>query len=170
MEHETGECRQRRPGGNDQLRTHGEAASGRLCHQQYRHGHAAAGTNDGAWALNHYERIVNFADRGTHLMAEADKVILQAFYGAPAAHAYFSGCSQGGHEALIEAQRHPDDYDGIIAGDPANYWTHHYVGGHLWSALATDGDAYIPASKVPIIADAVNNECDALDGSEGRRF
>ena len=78
---------------------------------------------------------MNFADRGTHLMAEADKVILAAFYGAAPAHAYFSGCSQGGHEALIEAQRYPADYDGIIAGDPANYWTHHYVGGHLWPGL-----------------------------------
>ena len=83
-------------------------------------GHVGAGTNDGAWALNHYERIVNFADRGVHLMAEADKVILAAFYGASPAHAYFNGCSQGGHEALVEAQRYPDDYDGIIAGDPAN--------------------------------------------------
>ncbi len=127
-------------------------------------GHSAASTNDGEWALGHYERILNFADRGTHLMAEADKVLLAAFYGAPPAHAYFNGCSQGGHEALIEAQRYPDDYDGIVAGDPANYWTHHYVGGHLWSGIATDGDAYIPAAKVPIIADAVNNACDELDG------
>jgi len=53
-----------------------------------------------------------------------------------------------------------------VAGDPANYWTHHYVGGHLWSGIATDGDAYIPASKVPILADAVNNACDKLDGVE----
>ena len=127
-------------------------------------GHAAASTNDGAWALNHYERIVNFADRAIHLMAEADKVILAAFYSSRPTHAYFNGCSQGGHEALIEAQRYPDDFDGIIAGDPANYWTHHYVGGHLWSGMATDGDAYIPAAKVPIIADAVNAACDELDG------
>ncbi len=127
-------------------------------------GHVGANTNDGRWALGHYERILNFADRGTHLMTVADKIILQAFYGGQPAHAYFNGCSQGGHEALIEAQRYPNDYDGIVAGDPANYWTHHYVGGHLWSGIATDGDAYIPAAKVPIIADAVNNACDALDG------
>lgn len=127
-------------------------------------GHVNAGSGDGAWALGRYERILNFADRGTHLMAQADKVILAAFYGSRPAHAYFNGCSQGGHEALIEAQRYPDDYDGIIAGDPANYWTHHYVGGHLWSGIATDGDAYIPAAKVPVIADAVNEACDMLDG------
>src|SRR6185437_3547671 len=127
-------------------------------------GHVATSVNNGDWAMGHYERVVNFGERGTHLMAEADKVILAAFYGAHASHSYFNGCSQGGHEALIEVQRFPDDYDGVIAGDPANYWTHHYVGGHLWSALATDGDAYIPAAKVPILADAVNEACDALDG------
>ena len=127
-------------------------------------GHVNAGSGDGAWALGHFERIVNFADRGTHLMAQASKVVLAAFYGSKPAHAYFNGCSQGGHEAFIEAQRYPDDYDGIIAGDPANYWTHHYVGGHLWSGLATDGEAYIPASKVPVLADAVNEACDMLDG------
>jgi feruloyl esterase len=127
-------------------------------------GHMATSVNNGDWALGHYERIVNFAERGTHLMAEADKVIATALYGTPATHSYFNGCSQGGHEALIEVQRFPQDYDGVIAGDPANYWTHHYVGGHLWSALATDGDAYIPAAKVPILADAVNEACDALDG------
>jgi len=127
-------------------------------------GHQGDSTTDGEWALGHYERIVNFADRATHLMAEADKVILSAFYGAQPAHSYFSGCSQGGHEAMIEAQRYPADFDGIIAGDPANNWTHHYIGGHLWMALAMDGDGYIPANKVHILADAVNQQCDALDG------
>lgn len=126
-------------------------------------GHQGKGT-DGEWALGNYERIVNFADRSTHLMAETDKVILRAFYGAQPAHAYFSGCSQGGHEAMIEAQRYPADFDGIIAGDPANNWTHHYIGGHLWIAMAIDGDGYIPASKIHILADAVNDKCDALDG------
>ncbi|MES1258378.1 MAG: tannase/feruloyl esterase family alpha/beta hydrolase, partial [Acidobacteriota bacterium] len=76
----------------------------------------------------------------------------------------FNGCSQGGHEALIEAQRYPADFDGIIAGDPANNWTRHYAGGHLWAALAMEGDGYIPPSKVPLLADAVNQACDALDG------
>ncbi len=127
-------------------------------------GHQATSTNDGTWALGHYERIVNFADRATHLMAAADKAILTAFYGDKPQHAYFTGCSQGGHEAMIEAQRYPEDFDGIIAGDPANYWTHHYAGGHLYSGVVMDGDGYIPASKVQIIGDAVNEQCDMLDG------
>jgi feruloyl esterase len=126
-------------------------------------GHSA-GTNDGSWALGHFERVVDFADRAVHVMAEADKAILRAFYGSQPVHAYFSGCSQGGHEALIEAQRYPTDFDGIVAGDPANFWTHHYIGGHLWAALAMEGDGYVPATKIPAIAEAVNNACDALDG------
>jgi feruloyl esterase len=65
---------------------------------------------------------------------------------------------------MIEAQRYPEDFDGIIAGDPANYWTRHYVGGHLYSATVMEGDGYIPAAKVQIIADAVNDQCDLLDG------
>ncbi len=127
-------------------------------------GHQRGATADGEWASGNYERIVNFADRATHLMAQADKIILNAFYSAQPAHSYFSGCSQGGHEAMIEAQRYPADFDGIIAGDPANNWTHHYIGGHLWMMLAMDGDGYIPADKVHILADAVNEKCDALDG------
>lgn len=127
-------------------------------------GHTNLNSGDATWAPGHYERVLNFADRATHLMTEADKVILTAYYGNGPAHSYFNGCSQGGHEAFIEAQRYPNDYDGIIAGDPANYWTHHYVGGHLWPALVTEGEAYIPASKVQLIADAVNAQCDELDG------
>jgi feruloyl esterase len=126
-------------------------------------GHQSGSTN-GEWALGHYERIVNFADRGTHLLAQASKLILNRFYAAAPAHAYFNGCSQGGHEAMIEAQRYPADFDGIIAGDPANNWTRHYIGGHLWTALAMDGDGYMTPDKVQLFADAVNEKCDALDG------
>ncbi|HXJ39753.1 MAG TPA: tannase/feruloyl esterase family alpha/beta hydrolase, partial [Bryobacteraceae bacterium] len=127
-------------------------------------GHQGASTNDGAWALGHYERVVDFADRGVHAMAQADKVILRAFYGGGPAHSYFNGCSQGGHEALIEAQRYPEDFDGIIAGDPANNWTRHYAGGHLWTGVAMEGDGYLPPAKVQLLGDAVNAQCDALDG------
>lgn len=126
-------------------------------------GHVGDAT-DGAWALGHYERVFDFADRAVHVMAEADKIVLQAYYGVRPEHSYFNGCSQGGHEALIEAQRYPEDFDGIIAGDPANNWTRHYIGAHLWIALALDGDGYIPNSKVALIAQAVDNACDALDG------
>lgn len=125
-------------------------------------GHEGA-TNDASWALGHMQRVIEFAHQSVHAMAEADKAIIEAFYGARPAHAYFSGCSQGGQEALMAAQRYPRDFDGIIAGDPANFWTHNQIS-HLWMVTVTQGDSYIPASKVPAIASAVNEACDALDG------
>jgi feruloyl esterase len=127
-------------------------------------GHTGGDTRDGSWALGHYQRLVDFADRAVHVMAQADRTIMRAYYGSDAQHAYFTGCSQGGHEALVEAQRYPNDFDGIVAGDPANDWMHHYMGGHLWAALAMEGDGYIPEYKVPLIGDAVNSACDAIDG------
>jgi feruloyl esterase len=127
-------------------------------------GHIGPTTEDGEWALGHYDRIVNFVDRGTHLMAEVDKVILNQFYASQLSHSYFRGCSYGGHEAMIEAQRYPNDFDGIIVGDPANNLTNHYIGGHLWYGLATDGDGYLPPEKAKLLGDAVNEQCDALDG------
>ena len=126
-------------------------------------GHLAAG-DDGAWALGHMQRVINYGQRAIHEMAQADKAIIRAYYGSAPIHSYFNGCSYGGKQALTEVQRYPGDFDGVIAGDPANNFTHHYIGGHLWSVLAMDGDGYIPASKVPILADAVNKACDALDG------
>ncbi len=125
-------------------------------------GHEGPG-NDGSWALGHMERVIDFAHRSVHAMTQADKAIIEAFYGAGPAHSYFSGCSQGGQEALTEAQRYPGDFDGIIAGDPANFWTHNQIS-HLWMVTVTQGDSYIPASKIPALAQAVNDACDALDG------
>src|SRR5260370_15605022 len=67
----------------------------------------------------------------------------------------------------MEAPRFPADYDGIIAGDPASFWTHHYLGGHLWPALAMlrdrSGAPYISPVKLPALSAAVNAKCDALD-------
>ena len=138
-----------------------------------RRGYASSSTDtghvadtDAHWAQGHMERVIDFAHRAVHVTTQADKAIIRAFYGSAAEQAYFSGCSQGGLEALTEAQRYPNDYDGIIAGDPANYWTHLYAGGHLWIAQATltDPATYIPTTKLPAIGEAVYAACDSLDG------
>ncbi len=138
-----------------------------------RAGYAASSTdtghtadNDGHWAAGHMERVIDFAHRAVHVTTEADKAIVHAFYGAVPERSYFQGCSQGGQEALTEAQRYPNDFDGIIAGDPANYWTHLYMGAHLWITLATEANpaSYISAAKAQMIGDAVTQTCDALDG------
>ena len=86
-------------------------------------GHAAEG-GDATWALGHPEKIVDFAYRAIHEMTTVGKATVKAFYGDAAQHSYFANCSNGGRQALMEAQRYPEDYDGILAGAPANYWTH----------------------------------------------
>src|SRR5262249_16568158 len=72
-------------------------------------------------------------------------------------------CSNGGRQALMEAQRYPADYDGIIAGAPANYWTG-LLGQAAYNDVAMLGDSYIPAAKLPAITTAALNACDASDG------
>jgi feruloyl esterase len=124
-------------------------------------------TADGSFALGHPEKIVDFGYRAHHELAMKGEAITQAFYGATPKHSYFQGCSGGGAEAQMESQRFPNDYDGIIARDPANYWTHHYVGAHLWILEALYYNS--PNTDFPISADAVlgnatNAACDALDG------
>src|SRR5437660_1452873 len=127
-------------------------------------GHCAGGT-DASWALGHPEKLTDFGYRGIHEMTRVAKVVVQAFYGKDPRHSYFAGCSNGGRQALMEAQRFPEDYDGILAGAPANFWTH-LLTKALADAQATTLDAasYIPPSKLPAIARAVNAACDAQDG------
>src|SRR6516162_2082395 len=85
-------------------------------------GHQANGT-DASWALNNLERQVNFGYLAVHRTAEAAKAIVASYYGRAASRNYFSGCSRGGGQAFMEAQRFPNDFDGIIAGAPAFDWT-----------------------------------------------
>ena len=120
----------------------------------------------GVFALGHPQKIIDFGYRGHHELAMKSKAIVAAFYGTQPVHSYYTGCSQGGQEGLMEAQRFPDDYDGLVAGDPDNFMTHHEVGGHLWitAALLSDPASYISASQAAIIGNAVNAACDAKDG------
>ena len=127
-------------------------------------GHAAGGT-DANWALGHPEKIIDFAYRAIHEMTVVGKATVSAFYGDAPRHSYFANCSNGGRQALMEAQRFPKDYDGILAGAPANYWTH-LLSSALYDAQTTTSDpaSYIPTSKISAIANAVNASCDAMDG------
>jgi len=137
------------------------------------HGYAAASTDtghqagslgalDAGWALGHPEKVVDFGYRAIHLTAQMAQAIVAAFYGQPPAHSYFDGCSNGGRQGLMEAQRFPADYDGIVAGSPANDWTHLFSAG-VWDnqVLAQN---YLPPSKLPAIEAAALAACDALDG------
>ncbi len=79
-------------------------------------GHTSTSGFDGSWSLGHPVRLVDFGYRAQHEATVAGKAVTRAYYGRDADFAYFVGCSQGGHHALMEAQRYPDDYDGIVAG------------------------------------------------------
>jgi len=127
-------------------------------------GHSASGI-DARWALGHPEKVIDFGYRAIHEMTQVAKGVIEAFYGKSPAHSYFASCSNGGRQALMEAQRFPQDYDGILAGAPANFWTH-LLTSAVWDAQATtlEGASYIPATKLPAIARSVNDACDAKDG------
>jgi feruloyl esterase len=134
-------------------------------------GYAAAGTDTGHvggnadFVAGHHEKLVDFAYRAIHEMTVTAKAVVRAHYDAPPARSYFNSCSTGGRQALIEAQRYPDDFDGIVAGDPswdqmrlyaARVWLNTYVN--------RTPPAVIPASKYPMMHKAVLDRCDDLDG------
>lgn len=127
-------------------------------------GHQGSGES-AAWALNHPEKIVDFGYRAIHLMTADAKQLIQAFYGSPAKFAYFNSCSNGGRQALMEVQRFPADYDGVIAGAPANYWTHLMANAivNLQALLGSDS-SFIPPAKLPAIQSAAQKACDLNDG------
>ena len=117
------------------------------------------------FAPGHPEKVTDFGWRGKHLQAARSKDLIRAFYGERAKHSYFSSCSNGGRQALMEIQRFPEDYDGLIVGAPANNWTHHFAG-FVWNeqALWNTPGAWISPSKAAAIQAATLAQCDALDG------
>jgi feruloyl esterase len=136
-----------------------------------RRGYATVSTDTGhntpgaSFALGHPEKLVDFGYRSEHEMTIAAKAIVAAYYAAAPKFSYFVGCSSGGRQALMEAQRFPNDYDGIAAGAPTNNWNN-MMFGRIWVAQATlkDPASYIPPAKYPAIHIAVMEACDALDG------
>lgn len=138
-----------------------------------RRGYASAGTDtgheaeaaDASWAYHHPEKVIDFGYRALHETTANAKTLIQAFYGQAPHHSYFDSCSDGGREALMEAQRFPEDYDGILAGAPANFWTHMLASGiDVANTIYGNPAAYISTMKTPAITAAVMSACDANDG------
>jgi feruloyl esterase len=124
-------------------------------------GHSTPG---GAWALGRPELIVDFAYRAIHETALKSKAIVETFYGKVPARSYFVGCSTGGRQGLLEAQRFPNDFDGIVAGAPANFWTHLMVGS-LWAATAAPREGTtLSAREFALLNKEAITACDANDG------
>src|SRR5206468_11063812 len=112
------------------------------------------------------DRAPGEADRfrvsAVHETSLQSKAIIRALLGSAPSRSYFNGCSDGGREALMEAQRYPEEFDGIIAGAPANNWSHLFTG-FVWDEQAL-AQTPIPAAKLGVIQNAVLAACDALDG------
>ncbi|WP_343519254.1 tannase/feruloyl esterase family alpha/beta hydrolase [Sphingomonas sp.] len=127
-------------------------------------GHFGKSDVDASWALGAPEKIRDYGWRANHLAAQAAKQVIAAYYAAPLAASYFHGCSDGGRQALIEAQRFPDDYDAIIAGAPAIPWT------RMASAFASNAQALsrpgaaLGAAQLKLLQTASLARCDKLDG------
>ena len=127
------------------------------------------GITDAKWALGHPERQVNFGFLAVHRTAEVAKAIIRSYYGANETRSYFSGCSNGGRQALMEAQRYPDDFDGIVSGAPAYDFT------GIGAQFIKDSQAAFPDPRAlstplltPEVLKSVESQivarCDAIDG------
>ena len=135
-----------------------------------RRGYATASTDtghkntDGFWAVGHPEVAADYLFRAKHVTTVAAKAVIAAFYGRSPSHSYYSSCSNGGREGLIEAQRYPDDFDGLIIGAPWNFQSHSNAG-FVWDlqAMSASGAA-IPPEKLPAINAAALAQCDRNDG------
>lgn len=138
-----------------------------------RRGYATAATDnghqaspvDGRWAIGQPDKVRDFAERAVHETRWIAGRVVERLYGKPAKRHYFYGCSEGGREAHIAAQRYPDDFDGIVAGAPANDWTA-LLASFASNAKAIHGQAetFVPPAKLALVQQAAIAACDAGDG------
>ena len=143
--------------------------------EQLRRGYATASTNTGheaapgmnmaKFAFDKPEQLIDFAYRSHHETATKAKALTQTFYGKPSERAYFIGCSSGGYEGLMEAQRYPADYDGIVAGMPANNWTR-LMAGDFDGVIAVlqDPASHLPPPALSLLHRSALATCDRIDG------
>jgi feruloyl esterase len=126
-------------------------------------GHSAADGPAGMFALGAPEKIVDFAYRALHDMTVKSKRLIDVFYQDPLDYSYYKGCSTGGRQGVMAAQRYPGDYDGIIAGALANRHVHmHTAGAYQDIHLARHPDEALSEAKAKLVNDAVLKQCDTL--------
>ncbi|MFO1158928.1 MAG: tannase/feruloyl esterase family alpha/beta hydrolase [Reyranellaceae bacterium] len=111
-------------------------------------------------------KMIDFFHRSTHVVTVAGKAFAEAYYAAKVEHAYFDGCSTGGRMAMMEAQRYPEDYQGVIAGDPMMSFHTYTARAVVQKAALSSPAAYIPEATIPAIDARVTKRCDAIDGAQ----
>src|SRR5215471_8317352 len=123
----------------------------------------------GSFALDpngrlNWQLIRDNAHVGIHEMTVTGKALAQAMYGAAPRYSYFNGCSTGGRQGLMEAQRYPEDYDGIVSGAPAINWSK-FIPQELWGAVLMNAvEDPLPVCKLAAATSAAISACDAIDG------
>lgn len=142
-----------------------------------RRGYATASTDTGhpasaggSFALNangtlNMQLVDDFAERSLRELAAKAKALIKAFYGMPPAYSYWNGCSTGGRQGLMAAQRFPDEYDGLVIGAPAINWDR-FIPSELWPQIVMNNTAGGPisAAKLAAVTHAAVAACDANDG------
>jgi hypothetical protein len=125
-------------------------------------GHDARKEPGASFVMSNPAKAIDYAYRAVNLTAVTAKGITQTYYGATIAHSYWNSCSNGGRQGLMEAERYPQDFDGILANSP---WVDQtgFTLGALWNQQAIDA-APLSAAKLALVAKAVMAKCDALDG------
>jgi feruloyl esterase len=136
-------------------------------------GYASASTDTGhsttgaSFAVDHPEKLTDYAYRGTHEMTVNAQAAIAAFYGGKPKLSIWNGCSTGGRQGVVEASKYPADYDAIIAGAiPATSPRLHAARIHLSQIVHRSPESYIPPEKYPMIHEAALRACDALDGAK----
>ena len=136
-----------------------------------REGYATASTDTGhkgrnaLFGIGHPEKIVDYAYRSVHEMTVKSKALIGEYYGKPPRFSYWNGCSTGGRQGLMEAQRYPEDYDGIVAGAPANYHSHlHASDLALMVPILQNPESNVSRAQLEMLNRAVLDACDTLDG------
>lgn len=127
-------------------------------------GHRGTSGTDGSWALNNRPKEIDYGHRGTHVTAVAAQAITKNYYGSKARYAYFNGCSNGGRQALMEAQRYPGDFDGIIAGDPSLGALGYVRRAITYQFMLASPERVLPAQQLDVLSKGALAACDKSDG------
>jgi feruloyl esterase len=132
-------------------------------------GHEAPAGTDGSWSLKgpgvaDEAKLADYFFRAVHDVTLAARQLVGAYFGRAPAKSYFDGCSNGGRQALVEASRYPEDYDGIVAGAPFMDLKAILSGTRTYQHLFSKPAAYVPASLLPVVDRALLAACDAADG------